>query len=646
MSTYQAFRRMAVAPQVAQRFETTTLPAPIRGLVLDENPAFTQPGAANVMDNWMPTLRGAALRGGSILHCDLHALDKYEALWDVAHWDKALWDHTSASLSTRSPVISAFSYISAFNQKMFAADKDRLVDVTAGVTDGDPILVRRGHSSGNYCFSQLSNQGGDWGIAVNDGGDAPMRFDGTNWVALDSTPPPDWVNGNIYLINDRATDTADSSQWKCAVSHVAASSGTFAADRTANPSYWVVDVPVDGADLISGPVGSAVEHGKGLVHVCKYRNRYFFIEQDSMNAWYLPVNAVGGTLGMIPLSGAASLGGKLLFCTSWSIDGGDGPDDKIIFVTDLGEVLVFSGSDPSAATNWRQEGRYRIAPPMGMNAYLALGGDVLIATVPGIIPVSACINKTYEQMELAAITKSIKPMWRDEVNSKRQWPWTMCHWEKYDGIFVTWPGSTPGYCAAVNSATSAWCRFVGYDATCFIKMGDDFYFGTQDGRIMQADRGGTDDGLPYTATLVGGWEMFQSPAQTAHWRQARASFYSSAGQPFQPQLSACTDYVITLPPPPPAGPDPGPTDAWDESNWGPDTGNPPSVPTAPERVQYAQWDQPVVTRPAVRNTQWVSIGRTGFSHAPVVQVTVSQKVKPNVELICISALFERAGINV
>ena len=43
-----------------------------------------------------------------------------------------------------------------------------------------------------------------------------------------------------------------------------------------------------------------------------------------MNAWCLPLNAVGGELIYIPLSGAARKGGSLLFGASWSIDAGDG----------------------------------------------------------------------------------------------------------------------------------------------------------------------------------------------------------------------------------------------------------------------------------------------------------------------------------
>jgi hypothetical protein len=225
----------------------------------------------------------------------------------------------------------------------------------------------------------------------------------------------------------------------------------------------------------------------------------------------------------------------------------------------------------------------------------------------------------------------------------------MNNWEEQGGILVTWPGGAVGnrYCAVVNAATGAWARAVGWDATCFMRMRADLFFGTQGGIVMQAMRTGYDDGQPYVATLVGGWEMFQAPSQTITWRQARAVFAAPPGQPFQPQLSACTDYVVSLPTPPPAGVDPGVPDTWDEGHWGPDKGPPPPpVPSPAERAAYAQWDQPASSAKVVGNTMWVSIGATGFAHAPVVQVTVAQQAKPNVELIAIAATYERAGINV
>lgn len=555
MSMHQAFRRQAVPQQAAQQLRAITLPAPTRGIILNENFAYMKPGGAIICDNWIPTLRGVQLRGGCIRYCDLHALDT---------------PVPPVPSTLRKPVISAFEYVSANVQKMFAGQDTKLFDVSA-VT---PVLVKSGQLSGNYCASQLANASGDYLMVVNDAGDYPLRFDGSTWTTLNAS--------------QITTDPAITPPPSCAT-------------------------------------------GQNLTYVWKYRNRYFFLEGDTMNAWYLPLNAIQGQLELVPLSGAATKGGKLLWGATWSLDAGDGIDEKCVFGTDQGELLIFTGTDPSNAANWRQEGRYGIGAPMGMNAHLSIGGDLLIATVDGITPMSAAITKESEQLDLSLLTTPIKPMWRDEVAAKRSWSWTMKRWDEYGGIFVTWPGGAPGnrYCAGINTATGAWARFVGYDATCFIRMRADMFFGNQDGIVMQADRTGYDDGMPYTAVLVGGWEMFQAPPQTVVWHQARASFAASNRDPFQPQLSAVTDYLVTLPPPPMAGPDPGPADVWDQGLW-----------------DVAKWDQPYASMPPVRSTGWVSIGLTGYSHAPVVQVTVAQQGKPNVELIAIAATYEVLGVNV
>lgn len=539
MSQHQAFRRKAVNQQVAQKLELVTLPAPTRGLVLNENETFMQPAGAVVCDNWRPTMRGLSLRGGSIV-----------------------W----ASLPETTPIISAFEYASGIVHKMFFANDTKVYDVSSNL----PVLVKDGQTNGNYTASQLANAAGDYLIAVNDAGDFPLRYDGAAWTTLN-------------------------------------------------------------ADEITGPPGSTVEHGANLVNVCKYRNRWFFIEGNSMNAWYLPLNAVQGALAMIPLSGAATKGGKLLFCASWSIDAGDGIDDKLVFATDQGELLIFTGSNPADINFWRQEGRYEVSPPLGKNAHISIGGDLLIATVDGIVPTSGAITKSRAELELAAISRQIKNMWRAEVLDKRDRPWTLCKWDEYGGIFVTWPGGDPGkrYCAVVNAATGAWARYTGWDAMCFAKMRGDMFFGTQGGKVMQADRTGYDNGLPYVASLVGGWEMFSSPGQMVTWRQARLSFSARAGEPFRPQVSGCVDYVVTLPPSPLAGADPGLLDLWDEGLW-----------------DAAQWDAATPPTPTIRNTGWVSVGLTGYTHAPVVQVTVAQQARPEVDLISINAVFERAGINV
>lgn len=624
MSRHTAFRRQPVDQQVAQQLRTTTLPAPTRGIVQSENFAYMQPGGATIQDNWVSTLRGVRLRGGCIR-----------------------WSETGVAL----PIISGFEYVTSSNNQIFAANINTLFNVTPSVA----TVVKSGQLSGNYSAAQFSNMADEWLIACNDAGDPLLRYNGTDWAVLDpNTPTPilDWANAHSYVVDDRVRDPLLGTYWQANNAHTSAATGTFEADRTANPTFWDIDTAADDAPWISGPPESTVASGGGLTYVWKYRNRLFFIEGGTMTAWYLGVDSVGGALQQIPLAGSASHGGSLLFGAVWSLDAGDGADDKCVFVTDLGEVLVFTGTNPSDPNNWRQEGRYQISPPLGMNAHMTIGGDLLIMTVDGVVPISQAITKTAGQLELAMLTRTIKPLWREQVDAKRSQPWSAKKWDEYGAVFVAVPGGDPGerFCLVVNNATGAWARFLGYDATCFMRLRGDLFFGTQDGIVMQADRSGYDDGnhakLPYVATLVGGWETFGAPAAHIVWRQSRAAFVVGANEPFRPQLDATVDYVVTVPPPPPSMPDTtADADVWDGAPWGPD-GSADNPPTPSELIAYLQWDQIEPATPSMRSTLWVSIGKTGFAHAPIIQVTVAQQGKPNVELTAISVTYEPAGVNV
>jgi hypothetical protein len=610
---YALHRRIPVPQQFEQSLRTTTFPAPTRGIVQSENESYMQPGGADIQDNWVPTMRGVKLRGGTVRYCDLHALDTTVP---------------PVPSTLRQPVISAFTYVSGTAEKMFAAQPTKLFDVTLTT----PVLIKAGQTSGNYAAAQMNNAAGDWLIACNDAGDPPLRFNGTSWVSLDVSTIPAWANGVAYSIGATAKDP-DGTYWRNATAHTSAATGTFAADRAARPGFWLATA-ADGSSWITGPA-PGFGPPPALSYVWKYRNRLFFIQRRSMSAWYLDINSVGGALLEIPLSGAAGKGGTLLFGAVYSTDAGDGNDDKCVFVTTLGEVLVFTGTNPGDAANWRQEGRWALGKPMGMNAHTQIGGDLVVLTIEGIVPLSVALARDISQTELAMLTRTIKPMWRENVAKRTTYPWTIARWDEYGALFVTWPGGNPGdrMCAVSNLATGAWCRFIGYDALCFLRRGADLFYGTQDGIIMQGERTGYDDGnharKPYLATLVGGWEMFGAPAANFTWHQARANFHSAAGEPFQPQLAAAVNYNIVLPSPPQAGPDTGPLDVWDQGLW-----------------DDARWDQPPPLAPPVRSTLWVSIGETGYAHAPIVQVTVSQLAPPKVELISIGATYEPAGVNV
>ena len=120
MSAHQAFRRAPVPQQAAQKLQHVTIPAPLRGIVQIENFTFMQPGAAIVLDNWLPTTRGIKLRGGCVKWCQL---------------------------AETTPVISAFEYVSLNDNQMFAADFGR---------------VSAAPHSGSREIWTLKNGGGGW----------------------------------------------------------------------------------------------------------------------------------------------------------------------------------------------------------------------------------------------------------------------------------------------------------------------------------------------------------------------------------------------------------------------------------------------------------------------------------------------------
>ena len=228
------------------------------------------------------------------------------------------------------------------------------------------------------------------------------------------------------------------------------------------------------------------------------------------------------------------------------------------------------------------------------------------------------------------LTRSIKLLWRENVNAHRLSPWTAKKWDEFGGLFISVPGGDPGnrYSLVANNVTissggsAAWCRF-SYDATCYIRLGADMFFGTQGGIIMQCERTGADDGLPYVCHT---WSALGDVRgrQTFVWH--RAVRCSTSGQTFKPQLSATVDYSVILPSPPAAGPDQVCWRCGIKACGMRQVGSGGAWIGAGAQRDVAGFDRP-----------------DGFLHAPIVQVTMAQQVPPDVELIAIAATFEPAA---
>jgi len=466
---------------------------------------------------------------------------------------------THASISVvGDPVQSLIVYNAPTTKKLFAASASSIFDVTSVASPTvPPAAAVSGKTSGYYSFVNFSTSGGQYLTVVN----------GTDQLLL-YNPIEGWVS-----INAASTPA------------------------------------------ITGGLTSALK----LVWV--YRNRQFFIQGGSLIARYLPVGSVAGVLGTIDLNGVFQRGGALVLGATWSIDAGNGLDDKCVFITDQGEAAIFQGSDPSNATNWSLVGLYDIGSPLGPRATMKNGGDLVIATMAGLVPISASVQKDPDQTTIAALSRPIEPDWRSLAGARSGLPWEIVKNTKNGYTIVSSPVTAPGQqplAYVMNNETGKWGRFTNFDARCLAMFGGNLYFGTSDGRIKLADVGGSDDGAPIYYTAIGNPESLGNPAATKTLIEARATFKGST--PYIPQISVSMDYEIELPSPPNSAND-VPSNTWDGAIW-----------------DVSTWDAPQAEQSY--GSLKVSIGRTGEVFQYQVQITGALTPAPDTEFVTLSVSFE------
>lgn len=383
-----------------------------------------------------------------------------------------------------------------------------------------------------------------------------------------------------------------------------------------------VDTPLvyDGSTWGTAPAITGVT-ATSLVHVWQFKNRLFFIEKDTLNAWYLPVDSIGGAAVKFPLGGVVKRGGSLILGSSWSLDTGLGLSEKCVFVTTEGEAAIYEGTDPSSASTWALQGVYRIGRPLGQRAKFQAGGDLAIATDIGIVPMSQAINTDLGALGNKAITHSIEDDWAAEVLQRvGTYPWHVEMWPTKQILIVAMPSysSLPRRCYVANIRTGAWCRYTGWDTHCLGLYQDRLFFGTSDGKIVEAESGGTDQGATYTAQYAGLGEHCGFPGLPKVLSMARPVYLTT--QSIGDKVSACADFVSTFPSAPSAAAIIPTANSWDSGLWG-----------------TALWSD---TLTQSVNKDWSAVSAVGFAVAPALQVTVGQTAVPDILLIQTDMQFQ------
>ena len=122
--------------------------------------------------------------------------------------------------------------------------------------------------------------------------------------------------------------------------------------------------------------------------VVSFKNRLFFGQSNSLKIFYLPVNAYAGQASEIDLGAVFNHGGTINSVHSWTVDAGDGLDDRLVVTTTNGEMAVFTGTDPSSANTWALTGMFYVGKPLGKRCAAKFGGDLIFNTTSGLFTLS------------------------------------------------------------------------------------------------------------------------------------------------------------------------------------------------------------------------------------------------------------------
>ncbi|MEM9969518.1 MAG: hypothetical protein AAF762_00245 [Pseudomonadota bacterium] len=381
---------------------------------------------------------------------------------------------------------------------------------------------------------------------------------------------------------------------------------------------WVQVTPV------SSPISLTGVDANQLIYPFAHKERLFFIEKDSLKAWYLPVKSVGGALSDLDLSSVFRRGGKLLMGGTYSTDAGDGVDDFCAFVSTNGEVAVYQGSNPGDANAWALVGLFEIGEPLGADAWIRAGGDWVIATTEGMVPLSAVFTRDRAALSLASISRAIESEWAREVRNRVGSTWRCAKWDQANMAMVSMEVAetsqlTPAQVFVVNVETGAWAPWPGPNVGLLAVFQGRLY-GVANDVIMEAEAASSDVGELYTARLAWWPDDLGGGANIKRVIKARGTFVAQTT--FAPKVSVGVNYSLDFPTQPSASALSG-VDTWDAGIW--DT---------------AVWGG---ARPEYRRTRWKTISRTGFAVSPQVQVTIGGGAPPEIDVVALDVLHETGG---
>lgn len=272
-----------------------------------------------------------------------------------------------------------------------------------------------------------------------------------------------------------------------------------------------------------------------LIQVTVYRNRLFFVEKGTCSIWYGDTQAKSGDLKKFDIQYVLHNGGSIAFIAPWSRDTGVGLQDFLVIMTSEGEVLVYEGSNPDDAANWKLSARFFLPEPVaGRRNYINLGSDLLIVHKGGVTPLGQLLTSG-NTAKYATVSDIINKAFLDATSAWGNEPyWSLAYHPLTQALYINVPIAGDHDQFILNVTTGAWALFHGMYAFSWANMNDDIFFGGQAGKVYQANWEHQDNGQVIPCELKTAYSFFGDRAYLKRFTLVR------------PQVKATPNFRFSL----------------------------------------------------------------------------------------------------
>lgn len=305
--------------------------------------------------------------------------------------------------------------------------------------------------------------------------------------------------------------------------------------------------------------------------IITHQNHVWFADTENLAVYYLPLQTKAGTLKLLPLNAIFKRGGFVRAIFSWTVDGGDGMNDKLVIFSSNGECAIYSGSDPD--TNYALDGVYRFDSPMSKHSVVQYGGELYVLISTGLVPMSTLMRAQVE--DLGQSDRSVYSAFMDNARRFRNMP----GWEAFldpssSRIICNMPqGGLNHYQQMVRfMPTAYWTSWSAIPSRSIGWLNNVLYFGDDSGNLYASGRAYLDDdGNAIKVDVQLSWSNFKTPG-IKHFKMVKP-YIITDGAP-KPNIDIQVDYEANPPQNAPeltfsnAGADWDTAD-WDTSDWAP-----------------------------------------------------------------------------